>query len=1081
MSATTRTSKLFARLILVPAALLLLWAAVASDRSPAVLSAAAIASEAELNEKALLAESGPLEAEPDAAEGGQSERELAPLRIFNRVVVLIKDNYLDPKRIEPRKMLIGALDSVERQVAEVMVEGDESSPKINVTVNKVSKEFDVSGVTSFWQMSFALRDIFAFIAKNLERTEDVREIEYAAANGMLSTLDPHSVLLKPDYNKEMRVQTKGEFGGLGFVVQMREGNLTVVKVLKGTPAQKASVKSKDIIQRINNESTTNMDLTEAVDRLRGKPGTEVTLRVAREGWAAPKQLTLTRAIINVESVESKLLSNDVGYLRIKGFQGNTTRDLYHDLGKLKLQAQAEGGAGLKGLVLDLRGNPGGLLEQAVQVSDAFLSDGTIVATVGKADTVREEKRARADESDIKLPLVVLVSSSSASASEIVAGALKNNNRAIVVGRPTFGKGSVQVLFDFPDESALKLTIAQYLTPGDISIQEVGITPDIELIPARINKEKVDLFAPKRSVGEADLDKHLANPSSGTLAKKRDEVVRTEKPSDELRFLRDEPKPKTSKLARGAERPDRDDYEYEDYEGVDPDTDEIVEDYPIRFARDLLLAAPYTKRDQQLAASRGFMAERKSAEAERIRQSLEGIGIGWAAPAPLTSEAAAAVPKLAIQMSPTPDEKSKAGETLSWTLSVKNTGAAPLARLRAYSESENPFLDRREFVFGTLAPGEERAWTVKVKLPKDLLSRRDAVTLKFTGEGDGGVGPKLDDFKSEINIVALPRPRFAWSWQIVDKCDVCNGDGQAQAGETVELQLEVKNLGSGMAHDAVAMLKNKGDETLSLKKGRVKLGALQPGATKSGLFEFELSPELASLTAPLQLIIGDDPTDEYVTERLELPIALPRPKAIPVAAKSAQAMRDLTLRASALPDSAGVAHATKGELFDVEAQVGDFYRVRYGELLGFAPAADLALRPTSIPPKKRPKAISTATLTEEPHITLDLDAAAGGLVTDAEAFTLSGEASAQGSLRDLYIFVNEQKAYFKAAADGEKALRFSASLPLKSGVNVVVVVARRDKELTARKVLYINRRGGELAQESAGHEQALPAASPKRAQ
>ncbi|MFN7130746.1 MAG: MXAN_5808 family serine peptidase, partial [Myxococcales bacterium] len=504
--------------------LVLLWAFAASDRTPASLSNAAFAAQSD--------QRGKKDDKPD--------HDLSALKIFNRVVILIKDNYVDPKRVEPRKMLVNALDQVEMRVAEIMVEGDEKSPKIKLTVGKTSKEFDVTGVDSLWRMSFALKEVFDFINKNLTERDETREIEYAAVNGMLKTLDPHSVLLSPDYFKEMKLQTKGEFGGLGFVIQMKEGNLTVVKVLKGTPAYKAGIKNKDQILKINAESTVNMDLNEAVARLRGKPDSEVTISLNRQGFPKPKDLTLKRAIINVESVESKLLSNNVGYIKLKGFQGNTARDMHAQIKALREEAgkNAAEGSKLKGLVLDLRNNPGGLLDQAIQISDAFIDSGTLVTTVGYSDKLREVKKAHPDETERELPIVVIVNSGSASASEIVSGALKNHDRAVVIGRQTFGKGSVQVLYDFPDDSALKLTIAQYLTPGDISIQEVGITPDIQLIPSRVAKDRIDVFAPKKIMGEADLDKHLGNPNGDKVASKRDEVVQREKPLEELRYLRE---------------------------------------------------------------------------------------------------------------------------------------------------------------------------------------------------------------------------------------------------------------------------------------------------------------------------------------------------------------------------------------------------------------------------------------------------------------------------------------------------------------------------------------------------------------
>src|SRR5215208_382256 len=503
-----------------------------------------------------IAYGGPVPAHARADDAG--EYRLDRLPILSQVILAVKDNYVDPSRFDPRQMVVSALEGVEKTVAEVMVQGDAKSPKLTLTVGAAQKELDISGLDSIWKIRTVLGEAMGFIQEHLVAHKELKQIEYAAVNGMLQTLDPHTILLEPKFFKEMKLQTRGEFGGLGFVIAMRDGNLTVVKVLKGTPAQRAGVKAKDHIQKIEEQSTINMDLQDAVDRLRGKPQTKVAITIGRTGWAEGKRLHLTREVIQVETVpQARLLDGNVGYVKLSQFSANTTRDL---AGAVQRQMQEAGGK-LEGLVLDLRGNPGGLLEQAIQVSDLFLSEGVIVKTVGGGDKQRinEVKEATAESTDLtRLPLVVVVNNSSASASEIVAGALKNNNRALVIGRQTFGKGSVQVLYDFSDpgrpteESALKLTIAQYLTPGDVSIQEVGVTPDVLLLPGRALKDAVNYFAPQRMMGEADLDRHFSNPAEAALTelererRAKERADRTEKAALELRYLLDEKEDKVAK-------------------------------------------------------------------------------------------------------------------------------------------------------------------------------------------------------------------------------------------------------------------------------------------------------------------------------------------------------------------------------------------------------------------------------------------------------------------------------------------------------------------------------------------------------
>ena len=697
-----------------------------------------------------------------ARTGETGEYQLERLPILSRVILQVKDNYVDPGRVDPKQMVVAALEAVEKTVAEVMVQGDARSPKLVLTVGSAQRDLDISGVKSIWEIRTVLGEAMAFIQQHLVAHDDVREIEYAAVNGMLQTLDPHSVLFEPKAFKEMKLQTRGEFGGLGFVVAMRDGNLTVVRVLKNTPAQRAGVRAKDVITKIEEQSTAEMDLQDAVDRLRGRPGTKVALSTQRVGQPEPRRLHLTREVISIETVPTAQLlpGGKVGYIRLTQFSSNTTRDLVQSI----QQQRAAAGGKLHGLVLDLRGNPGGLLDQAIAVSDLFLSEGVIVKTVGEGDKqqIHEVKEAGADPSDMtSLPIVVVVNNSSASASEIVAGALKNNGRALVIGRQTFGKGSVQVLYDFSDpgkpseEAALKLTIAQYLTPGDVSIQEVGITPDVLLLPGRALKDQINYFAPPRSMGEADLDGHLSNPVSKELETARAEKKkRVEKAALELRYLLDE---KEDEVAKALKREGRESAaaaqahgdldltpEQQEDEEADADPDKFVEDYQVRFARELLKRAPYADRPRLLEGAKALVAERKVEEEARLEAKLKEVGVDW------SQAQAQGTPRAAVTITPPSNRDYKAGETVQWTVSVENKGDGPFRRLRAYTQvDKDPLLDRREFVFGSVRPGEKRTWSVPVKIPKGMDTRRDEVTFHF--EDDAGKAPS--DVATSFGIVA----------------------------------------------------------------------------------------------------------------------------------------------------------------------------------------------------------------------------------------------------------------------------------------------------------------------------------------
>jgi len=344
-------------------------------------------------------------------------------------------------------------------------------------------------------------EIFGRIKSDyVEEVEDKVLLEHAI-RGMLSGLDPHSSYLGDEEYKELRVGTRGEFGGLGIEVGLEDGFVKVIAPIDDTPAQRAGIQAGDLIIRLDDKPVKGMSLNEAVNIMRGKPGTSISLTLLREGVDKPVELKIERDIIRVDSVKSRMLEPGFGYLRVSHFQSRTTDDLLKAVGKLKKEAAD----GLNGLVLDLRNNPGGVLNSAVSVSDAFLENGLIVYTEGRVEDSKLEFKAGPDDVLAGAPMVVLVNGGSASASEIVAGALQDHKRAIILGEQTFGKGSVQTVIPVDRSSAIKLTTARYFTPSGRSIQAEGIEPDIAL-----GRVKVETKADSglKQLKEADLARHL---------------------------------------------------------------------------------------------------------------------------------------------------------------------------------------------------------------------------------------------------------------------------------------------------------------------------------------------------------------------------------------------------------------------------------------------------------------------------------------------------------------------------------------------------------------------------------------------
>ncbi len=367
--------------------------------------------------------------------------------------------------------------------------------------------------------------IFASVLDLIQRdyveTVEPQKIIEGAIQGMLNALDPHSSYMKPDEYKELQVETKGSFSGIGIEISQKEGVLTVVSPIEGTPADKAGLKPNDKIIKIGDKSTKDMTLTEAVKLLRGPKGTEVSISIFRDGLTELKEITLKRDVIPIKSVRFERLEDGYGYIRISNFLTKTIDDFKAALAALEEQGD------IKGLILDMRNNPGGLLEQAVKISDEFLDEGLVVYTDGRVENQRMKFMAYPNGQKNHYPIVVLVNEGSASASEIVAGALQDHKKAIVIGTQTFGKGSVQTVIPLPDGSAVRLTTARYYTPNGRSIQAKGITPDIIVPFVAEDIEKKEKKSKFPRLKESDLERHL----DAVPAKQDDKIKQLQEKQD----------------------------------------------------------------------------------------------------------------------------------------------------------------------------------------------------------------------------------------------------------------------------------------------------------------------------------------------------------------------------------------------------------------------------------------------------------------------------------------------------------------------------------------------------------------------
>jgi carboxyl-terminal processing protease len=361
----------------------------------------------------------------------------------------------------------------------------------------------------------------SLVKKNYVEEVDEKDLVYGAIKGMLSSLDPHSSFMPPEAFKEMQVDTKGEFGGLGIQIGIKKRILTIIAPIEDTPAFRAGVKAGDKIIKIDGESTKDITLFEAVSKLRGPKGTSVTITIVRDGLEKPKDITIVRDIIKIKSVKSRIIDKSIGYVKLTQFQEKTASELRKALNKFDKQ-------NIGSLILDLRNNPGGLLKAAVDVTSQFLPPGKLVVYIKGRDGDKTEFHTVNRNRYYDYPMVVLVNEGSASASEIVSGALQDWKKALIVGTPTFGKGSVQTVMPLSDGSALRLTTARYYTPKDRSIQNTGITPDIIIKLRTQNGSKVHPV-----IREKDLEKHLKNDKIREDEDKKGKAETEEKPVIEV--------------------------------------------------------------------------------------------------------------------------------------------------------------------------------------------------------------------------------------------------------------------------------------------------------------------------------------------------------------------------------------------------------------------------------------------------------------------------------------------------------------------------------------------------------------------
>ena len=935
---------------------------------------------------------------------------LSKISYINATLLRIRDSYVDPSRLSPKLMLMAALDNVELKIPEVLIESIDNDTKIKVSVGNQTETFHTDDIKSTWRLTDRFRQIFRFIEIKSDPSTDLEKVEYAAVNGLLGTLDPHSVLLDPELAAEMDVNTGGEFGGLGIVIRMVEDKLTVIKPMPDTPASKAGVLAGDVITKIGDDFTLNLTVDECINRMRGKPGSPLLLTISRKNTKKPLAIEITRAIIKVASVDFKELDDRVGYVKISSFSQRTAAETSHAIKTLEK-------AGSKKFILDLRGNPGGLLEQAIQVSDLFIDKGTLVTTVGGEE--REPRTAASRNTVTKAPIAVLVNENSASASEIVAGALKNLNRAVVIGSTTFGKGSVQILYNMRNRTKLKLTIAEYLTPGDLSIQGLGISPDIRIqkvsVPTPEEKSRVSSRLFEKEVSYAE--KSLKSTIHSRYAKK----LEHQKALATIQYV-------------------------DQNKDVSAKNEDLENDFLVSFASDFLNQTNHKVRSKALAKATRFFKETQDVQNKALVDDLNRLDLDWSAAPPAAKKS-----NLLGSLELTGDSNTvKAGATITLKGSVTNIGTQDAYQVRSKLSSHDKAFDNQEFLFGHVAPGQTRSWERTIKLPDNASTRLNRLSMEIfdTKHSKATVEPL------KFSVIEKPKPLFSYQHQLLDDG---NGDGLVQANEPYRLRVTIENTGKGTSEKTVATLRNASGVDLTLTKARFTLGKLNPGEKTSVDFELNTRKNLSTSQVAIELSVMDRALGVAVSDKLAYRVNTD-PVTFEKKTGSFQARTGTPLREGASTTSNPIAKTSEARRLKLVGESKDWYKVQLSSnAFGF-----VEKKHGSVTKKiSRPSKMKRLWQVTPPTLALDISS----YETTDQHFNLKGKATDDRHVEDIYVVVSNKdqnisnkKVFYKSnrGSENQSQVSFDAKLPLWPGANSVTVVAREHDGVQTIKKLYLYR-------------------------
>lgn len=724
--------------------------------------------------------------------------------LIDSILTIVQNYYVDEDRVNNKKLMEEMLRALE-----VSDNIRLSFPANDVWAVHKGKETLSLRIPTNYVFDDLVLDCLK-VSRLLDRNDNSKKkkVEKSGArlviNGLLAGLDPHSNLLDTEEYRDLRQGTEGSFGGLGVVVGMQNDLLTVVKPIPKSPASRAGVGKLDRIMSIDDKNTFGTTLDDLIQFMRGEPGTQVRLSLLREGDLAPRNVMLTREIIQVDSVESKMIPTARGnliYVFIDSFSSRTAAELREAL----LNAQATKKP-IEGIILDMRSNPGGLLDQAVKVADLFLEDGKILTTQGRS---REFDVARKNLFHFDYPIAILTNGDTASASEIVAGALKDQGRAIVIGEPSFGKGSVQTVFELPGEQALKLTIARYYTPKGISIQNTGITPDIWLQPIQQNEKNLNLLGEYRYKGERFLDHSLEVDKTKQVFNARTQKAFYLVPS------------------------------------VQKETDP---DVPLLFATKFL--AELTKRDgfpypkDRLRAS--YWKASTDAFVKKSLNDFDRTTMEWLAKEKKVnwtegSESADDDKNLQFTLNMPKRLSISEGKTLEVPYFIKNNSKKPINRLSVYLSAIQSSVGTNEVLLGKIEAGQTLSGTMKFEMK---VSAKEGPVRMRAGLARSGWPVPAREREFTLDLVETKKPNIAMTMNLAAE----EGGSQAgviEPGEKAKVRVLLKNNSNIVAHRVQVKLVSLAGRQMIIDSRSFPVGDLKPGESRAVLIPVAATTQLVT--------------------------------------------------------------------------------------------------------------------------------------------------------------------------------------------------------------------------------------------